>query len=360
MQEAANNDNGRAPHSAWRNYDDFNEYFWSLHCFELGWPWKKGSSFFLKPKPRSKNLLKSGGSKHRGKTSFVEHRTFLHLYHSFHRLWIFLFMMFQGLAIIAFNNGHFNSKTIREVLSLGPTFVVMKFCESRFLYDTVFCSWLYLEFFSVSSGLVLLQSSYASFMCMSPDTLLNFLLKALQEESKLNGNSVVLRIYVFVLGIYAGVHIFFSSLMRIPACHQLTNRCDHWFLVRFVKWMHQAKGVWGFGYWEDFLEKSCSLVKWLWWFPTNVVYGIRLLRAFLGHILMDEVPTFWLDGHKDVLGRLLHKSFRIIPHAPALWWGARREYDFGKIIDGDINLCLHNFQVSIELSQKKSHHLSRS
>lgn len=27
-QEAANNDNGRAPHSAWRNYDDFNEYFW--------------------------------------------------------------------------------------------------------------------------------------------------------------------------------------------------------------------------------------------------------------------------------------------------------------------------------------------
>lgn len=28
LQEAGNNDNGRAPHSAWRNYDDFNEYFW--------------------------------------------------------------------------------------------------------------------------------------------------------------------------------------------------------------------------------------------------------------------------------------------------------------------------------------------
>lgn len=28
LQEAFNNDNGRAPHSAWRNYDDFNEYFW--------------------------------------------------------------------------------------------------------------------------------------------------------------------------------------------------------------------------------------------------------------------------------------------------------------------------------------------
>lgn len=39
-------------------------------------------------------------SQHRGKTSFVEHRTFFHLYHSFHRLWIFLFMMFQVYTCI--------------------------------------------------------------------------------------------------------------------------------------------------------------------------------------------------------------------------------------------------------------------
>lgn len=45
--------------------------------------------------PFLQNVLKSGGSKRQGKTSFVEHRTFLHLYHSFHRLWIFLIMMFQ-------------------------------------------------------------------------------------------------------------------------------------------------------------------------------------------------------------------------------------------------------------------------
>ena len=28
MQEARNNNNGRAAHSEWRNYDDFNEFFW--------------------------------------------------------------------------------------------------------------------------------------------------------------------------------------------------------------------------------------------------------------------------------------------------------------------------------------------
>lgn len=108
-----------------------------------------------------------------------------------------------------------------------------------FLY--VYVSWYPVEFSPVNYIL-----SWC--FCLSPSVLFicwfgcacSNLRKALQEESKLNGNSVVLRIYVFVLGIYAGVHIFFSSLMRIPACHQLTNRCDHWFLVRFVKWMHQV------------------------------------------------------------------------------------------------------------------------
>jgi hypothetical protein len=40
--------------------------------------------------------------------------------------------IFQGLTIIAFNDGSLNGKTLREVLSLGPTFVVMKFFESKF------------------------------------------------------------------------------------------------------------------------------------------------------------------------------------------------------------------------------------
>lgn len=28
FQEADRNNNGKAAHSAWRNYDDFNEFFW--------------------------------------------------------------------------------------------------------------------------------------------------------------------------------------------------------------------------------------------------------------------------------------------------------------------------------------------
>ncbi|XP_016174291.2 callose synthase 5-like [Arachis ipaensis] len=36
--EAKRSRNGIAPHSAWCNYDDLNEYFWSPDCFSLGWP----------------------------------------------------------------------------------------------------------------------------------------------------------------------------------------------------------------------------------------------------------------------------------------------------------------------------------
>ncbi|GJN09286.1 hypothetical protein PR202_ga27282 [Eleusine coracana subsp. coracana] len=52
--ETANNKNGRAAHSEWRNYDDFNEFFWSLNCFNLGWPWKLENLFFSKPSRKDK------------------------------------------------------------------------------------------------------------------------------------------------------------------------------------------------------------------------------------------------------------------------------------------------------------------
>jgi callose synthase len=120
--EANNNNGGKAAHSAWRNYDDFNEYFWSRSCFELCWPPAEGSKFLRKPAKRKRT----------GKTNFVEHRTFLHLYRSFHRLWIFLLLMFQGLAIIAFRHGKIDIDTFKILLSAGPAFFILNFIECMF------------------------------------------------------------------------------------------------------------------------------------------------------------------------------------------------------------------------------------
>lgn len=278
--EAANNDNGGAPHSAWRNYDDFNEYFWSLRCFELSWPWRKSSSFFLKPTPRSKNFLKSGASKRRGKTSFVEHRTFLHLYHSFHRLWIFLFMMFQGLTIVAFNNGRIDSKTIREVLSLGPTFVLMKFFQS--VLDIVMMYGAYSTTRRLAVSRIFLRFLWFSIASV----IICFLyVRALQEESRPNSESVVFRLYVIVLGIYAGVQLFFSLLMRIPAIHRLTNQCDGWPLIRFIKWMNQEHYYVGRGMYEGATDYLKYMLFWL------VVLGCKFSFAYFLQIRPLVEPT---------------------------------------------------------------------
>ena len=40
------------------------------------------------------------------------------------------FLTLQGLVVIAFNNGTINPDTIKEVLSVFPTYAVMKFMES--------------------------------------------------------------------------------------------------------------------------------------------------------------------------------------------------------------------------------------
>ena len=63
----------------------------------------------------------------------------------------------------------------------------------------------------------------------------------------------------------------------------------------------------------------------------------------MGHILMDEMPTLWLDGNIDVLRRLLHNPFKILPRTFAMWWGIRRESDSMKIYGGEVNLCVPIF-----------------
>ncbi|KAA8515256.1 hypothetical protein F0562_018514 [Nyssa sinensis] len=90
-EEADRSRNGTAPHSAWRNYDDINEYFWSRRCFQrLKWPINVGSNFFS-----------TSQDKRVGKTGFVEQRTFWNVFRSFDRLWVLLILFLQASIIIA-------------------------------------------------------------------------------------------------------------------------------------------------------------------------------------------------------------------------------------------------------------------
>ncbi|WOH13573.1 hypothetical protein DCAR_0833083 [Daucus carota subsp. sativus] len=97
--EVDNSKNGTAPHSAWRNYDDINEYFWSKRCFErLKWPIDLNSNFLV---------ADNRGGKWIGKTGFVEQRSFWNLFRSFDKLWIMLILFFQVGAIVAWDEKEF-------------------------------------------------------------------------------------------------------------------------------------------------------------------------------------------------------------------------------------------------------------
>lgn len=281
--EAAICDNGKQPHSAWRNYDDFNEYFWSRNCFELGWPWNKDAPFFFKPK---KGVKDSSDSRRIGKTYFVEHRTFFHLYHSFHRLWIFLAMMFQGLTIIAFNDGKINSGVIKKLLSVGPTFLIMKFIESFLAIMMMYGAY-------GATRSVAVSRIFLRFLCFGGlSGLMSYLyVKALQVSGE---GSIFFKIYIFVLGVYAVTQFFFSFLMRIPACHVLTERCDQWSPVRFIKWMHQEHYYVGRGLYERPSDYIRYVFFWL------VVFGCKFSFAYFLEIKPLVKPTRIIVVEKDL------------------------------------------------------------
>ncbi|GJT10544.1 callose synthase 9 [Tanacetum coccineum] len=247
--EADVNKDGNAPYSTWRNYDDFNEYFWSRDCFEqLGWPLNKESSFFSKPSARSTSdpSVKSTGH---GKTLFIERRTFLHLYHSFHRLWILLVMMFQGLVIIAWNDGKLNFKTRRGVLSVldlvmmygahSTTGIIERFIW--FMWATLSICFLYMI------GLHVNTNSYLQL--------------------------IIFVIYIMVLVIYAAIESYQSKLAFV------LNWCKNSFVGRFPRQFPQEDCYVG----RDLVEARTDYIKYmLFWL---LVLGISFTFSYFILIL---------------------------------------------------------------------------
>ncbi|RLN25357.1 callose synthase 11-like [Panicum miliaceum] len=118
--------NGTKPHSAWRNYDDVNEYFWSRRVFKrLQWPLSPVRSFFIQP----------GNAGRIGKTGFVEQRSFWNVYRSFDRVWVMLILFFQAAMIVAWD-GHTPWDSLRfrdiqvRVLSVFITWAALRIVQA--------------------------------------------------------------------------------------------------------------------------------------------------------------------------------------------------------------------------------------
>lgn len=128
---------GQSKHSHWRNYDDLNEYFWSVDCFRLGWPMRADSDFFCEPSDQlqiDKNgETKPTSSRDRwiGKINFVEIRSFWHVFRSFDRMWSFFILALQVMIILAWNGSGepttiFEADVFKKVLSIFITAAILK------------------------------------------------------------------------------------------------------------------------------------------------------------------------------------------------------------------------------------------
>ncbi|XP_022146133.1 callose synthase 1 [Momordica charantia] len=139
-KEAKKSKDGKSKHSQWRNYDDLNEYFWSIDCFRLGWPMRADANFFQCPSEPARvdkdeeNKLNTR-NRWMGKVNFVEIRSFWHIFRSFDRMWSFFILCFQAMVIIAWNGSGdldsvFEGDVFKKVLSIFITAAILKFAQA--------------------------------------------------------------------------------------------------------------------------------------------------------------------------------------------------------------------------------------
>lgn len=125
--EVESSRNGSKPHSAWRNYDDINEYFWSRRCFNtLKWPLDVSSNFFGTT-PKNQRV---------GKTGFVEQRSFWNVFRSFDRLWVLLILFLQAAIIVAWDGSDYPWQALEhrdvqvKLLTIFITWGGLRFLQS--------------------------------------------------------------------------------------------------------------------------------------------------------------------------------------------------------------------------------------
>ncbi|KAI4323334.1 hypothetical protein L6164_022949 [Bauhinia variegata] len=140
-KEVKRSKEGTAKHSQWRNYDDLNEYFWSVDCFRLGWPMRVESDFFSVPLPRNQRQANKDEEKRgyteghwMGKINFVEIRSYWHIFRSFDRMWSFFILCLQAMIIIAWNGSGdlssiFDGDVFKKVLSIFITAAILKLVQ---------------------------------------------------------------------------------------------------------------------------------------------------------------------------------------------------------------------------------------
>uniref|UniRef100_A0A7N0UVT5 1,3-beta-glucan synthase n=1 Tax=Kalanchoe fedtschenkoi TaxID=63787 RepID=A0A7N0UVT5_KALFE len=271
-KEAKKCNNGKAPHSAWCNYDDLNEYFWSSDCFSLGWPMRDDGDFFKTTRDITQGRQASRKkSESTGKSNFVETRSFWHIFRSFDRLWTFYILALQLMGIIAWKN-----KPLMELiqqkeglLALSSVFLTASFLRVLQSFLDIFLNfpgyhrWQFTDVLrnilkiivSVAWAVVLVLCYFSSFPVSLPAQLKG-VLSFLPQAKKIPA------LYLMAIAIYVIPNILAALLFIFPMLRRWIENSD-WHIIRFLLWWSQPRIYVGRGMHESQFQLIKYTIFWL-------------------------------------------------------------------------------------------------
>ncbi|KAL7588235.1 hypothetical protein Lser_V15G39895 [Lactuca serriola] len=249
-KETKRSKNGKAPHSAWCNYDDLNEYFWSPDCFALGWPMRDDGDFFRSTRDTTQGKLAPHKAGSLGKSYFVETRSFWHTFRSFDRLWTFFILALQIMIILAWNDVPVSDIFDKDVL---------------YRLSSIFITAAFLRFFQSILDIVLNFPGYHRWKCTDIlrnvlkiiDSLAWSIVLPLCYIHQNDNNSMpfgrikdilssldrfegIPSLYLMAVTLYLIPNLLSAALFIFPMLRRWIENSD-WLIVRFLLWWSQPR-----------------------------------------------------------------------------------------------------------------------
>ncbi|RWR90536.1 Glycosyl transferase [Cinnamomum micranthum f. kanehirae] len=313
-KEAERSKRAKSKHSEWRNYDDLNEYFWSVECFRLGWPMRTDSDFFCEP---LEVLRERNGMVHEnkpatrdqwmGKINFVEIRSFWHLFRSFDRMWSFFILCLQAMIIIAWNgtgspSGIFDGVIFKKVLSVFITAAILKLGQS--ILDIVL-NWKARKSTSIHIQLryILKAASAAAWVIVLPITYAytwespSGLAKTI--KSWIGNRQSSPSLYILAVVIYLSPNMLAALLFLFPFLRRFLERSNYR-IITFMMWWSQPRLYVGRGMHESAFSLFKYTMFWVLLILTKVAFSFYIeIKPLVGPTkTIMEIPVTNFQWHE--------------------------------------------------------------
>ncbi|KAE9463007.1 hypothetical protein C3L33_05086, partial [Rhododendron williamsianum] len=270
---------GKLKHSQWRNYDDLNEYFWSVDCFRLGWPMRADADFFCVP------IEQPEGNK------------------------------VEAMIIIAWNGSGklssiFNGDVFKKVLSIFITAAVLKFAQA--VLD-ISMSWkarhsmslhvklrYILKAVSAAAWAIVLPVAYA-YSWKNPSGV------AQTIRSWFGNSPSSPSFFIVAILIYLSPNMLSALLFLFPFIRRYLERSDYK-VVMFIMWWSQIRPL--VGPTKDIMKVRINTYQWHEFFPhanNNIGVVIALWAPIVLVYFMDT--QIWYAIFSTIFGGL-YGAFR--------------------------------------------------